>query len=178
MEALRDHDHSRAPQIVEYRGRAHRGVGKHEVGPGPMQRRNIAVPGGPADDLYVWTKTTTIDRQIDVQVVVVRRNDHSRRMGNARALKCLVISGASFHVGGPIPDPGGIALDDPIVDFAFLKCSSDRATDPPATDDDYRTRADMIDTEQLVGYFRSCSAEPDKTSTELASITVPEPATS
>jgi hypothetical protein len=68
-------------------------------------------------------------------------------MGNACPLERFVVGGASFNVGGLIPDPGWIVLHNAIFDFAFLKRSSDCATNAPAANYDHGAGADMIDAE-------------------------------
>lgn len=73
-------------EVVPDRGGASGRVGEHGMGPGPVEGRHFAIEVRPCDQLDVGSELAAVDREVDVDVVVVGGDHHTGRFSNT----CLV----------------------------------------------------------------------------------------
>jgi hypothetical protein len=136
--------------IDAYESTIHRRVREHDVGTRPMQGRDVSLHRGPGQDLDVGAETPAVHGEVDVQVVVVRRDDDGGRLFDAGLLEDPEIRRVADHELAPVAHPLRHLLDDAIVDVAGRQGSRRRASDASSPQDHDGGVGHVVDAEQLV----------------------------
>ena len=115
-----------------------------------MKRFHVPFLFRPGDDLDIRPQLAAVDREVDVHVVFMGRDDDGGRVHETGLLHGLYIRRVAQYVVLLIPDPVGLLLDDPVVQPSLHERAPRGPSHASSADDDDGRIGYVVDGEQLI----------------------------